>query len=219
MEISVVSVPANAYSTFGLEASTKSFFDNLEKDWKNEVKNLEKSAEIGDENSETQEIPQNEIEPQETAENDTNTDIPASGDELQDMDNVANEVLLENQENAESENLSDNSDDSDAENAEDSESEKSFGAENKNLETEEKSQNILESAEYKELLQKSEEYKDIAKKLVAEVEARDVEIAELKNILAKIPSRKGLVNVGNSPAQMPKQKGYIEQLIEEANQF
>lgn len=191
VEISIVSVPANAYSTFWLNASTKSFFDNMEKEWEEELKKLEENVTENTEN-----ITQ------------MDTNIPPSGDELVDTDNVANEVLKENQENSEVENTEEEKTEN---------SEKSIEVEAKNLETIQNHEKITESSEYKALLQQSEEYRQIAQNLVVELEARNKEIQELKNILEKIPVRKGLVNMGNSLAQKPKQKSFIERLIDEAN--
>lgn len=76
LEISVVSIPANAHSLFGIEASTKSFFDSLEKDWRATVQESEQK--------ESEEVEASDV------------NIPPSGDELVDTDNVANEVISQN---------------------------------------------------------------------------------------------------------------------------
>lgn len=187
LEISIVSIPANAHSLFGIEASTKSFFDSLEKDWRERL----------------QESKQEESE---------NTNIPPSGDELVDTDNVANEVI--------SENFSENSDNSEVENTPESESEKSFGSDEKNIsenDNEISHENILESKEYKELLAQKEQIAEIAKNAVIELEKTLAENTKLKNILQNTPVRKGLVNI--SGTYEPKQKGFIEKLMDEANKI
>lgn len=190
VEISVVAVPANAHSVFSIEASTKSFFDDMEKSWQEEMKSLEEN---------------------------TNTDTPPSGDELVDTDNVANEVLSsEASDTSEAENANDVEEtlENSTENVEAENSETSVQTEEKSL-VEEKTMSVLESKEYKDLEAKYAEVTAVAKSLVEMVEALKKENAEMKNTIASIPVRKGLANIGGNTPSTPK-KSYIQALLEEA---
>lgn len=225
VEISVVSIPANAHSLFGISESATKFFDNLQKDWAAEIKTLENPAENiaenADENTPTNEVSSKTENGEISAENDTN--IPPSGDELVDTDNVANEVISQTENPADemisaenSQNEEKNSDETISEKSDENISEKNFSENIENKSFEEISQkNILESKEYKELLAQKEQIAEITKNAVIELEKTLAENAKLKNILQNTPVRKGLVNI--SGTYEPKQKGFIEKMIDEAN--
>lgn len=189
VEISVVSIPSNVRSLFGVTESATKFFDNLQKDWAAEIKTLENSTENEAENPE--EAEQNEIE---------NTDIPVSGHELRDTDNVANEIISEIPETTET----------DEKNSVASDKSSEVGVQN----NENIHKNIYDSDVYQKLFDEKTKITEIAKNLVFELEKVLEENAELKNILKNTPVRKGIVNIGGQI--QPKEKSFIEKLIDEA---
>lgn len=178
VEISVVSIPANAHSLFGVTESAKKFFDDISENWKEEMKAIETETEM-------------------QAENNT---LPPSGDELVDTDNVANELISEIPETTETD-------------------EKNSVACEKSSEVEVQNDenihnNIYDSEAYQKLFDEKTKITEIAKNLVFELEKVLEENAELKNILKNTPVRKGIVNIGGQI--QPKEKSFIEKLIDEA---
>lgn len=178
VEISVVSIPANAHSLFGVTESAKKFFDDISENWKEEMKAIETETEM-------------------QAENNT---LPPSGDELVDTDNVANELISEIPETTETD-------------------EKNSVACEKSSEVEVQNDenihnNIHDSEAYQKLFDEKTKITEIAKNLVFELEKVLEENAELKNILKNTPVRKGIVNIGGQI--QPKEKSFIEKLIDEA---
>ena len=221
MEISVVSIPANAHSLFGISESATKFFDNLQKDWAAEIKTLENPAENiaenVDENTPTNEV-SSETENSEISE-ENNTNIPPSGDELVESDNVANEVISQIESPADETISAENSQNITSEDeiiSSDEMGEKSLDVEGKKFE-EISQKNILLSQKIEELEAKNLELKGYAADLVTMVEEKDAEIERLKSLLKNIPAKQGLVTLGrsgktreNSPQN---NKNFIESLM------
>lgn len=178
VEISVVSIPSNARSLFGVTESAKKFFDDISENWKEEMKAIETETEM-------------------QAKNNT---LPPSGDELVDTDNVANEIISKIPETTETDEKNSVA------------CEKSSEVEVQNDENIYK--NIYDSDVYQKLFDEKTKITEIAKNLVFELEKVLEENAELKNILKNTPVRKGIVNIGGQI--QPKEKSFIEKLIDEA---
>ena len=170
LEISIVSIPANAQSVFALEASTKSFFGDMEKTWQEELKSLAEKSE--DQNEESSE----------------NNELPPSGDELVENDNVANEVISGII--AEAENSS------------------------AVTETDAPSKIFDFSTEIKAQAEKNETYETALKGLVELVENQNAEIEQMKNIISEISVRKGLSNYST---QKQPEKSFFQKMFDEAN--
>ena len=192
LEISIVSSPANAQSVFALEASTKSFFGDMEKTWQEELKSLAQKSE--DQNEESSE----------------NNKLPPSGDELVENDNVANEVISEILADDENSSAATEAD----ENLEKIESEKYFeNSEAKNI-----SDNISKNSdlltEIKTQAEQIEKYNTALKHLVELVENQNAEIEHLKKILSEVFVRKGLSNYNT---QKQPEKSFFQKMFDEAN--
>ena len=192
LEISIVSIPANAQSVFALEASTKSFFGDMEKTWQEELKSLaEKSENQNEESSE-------------------NNELPPSGDELVENDNGANEVIsgiLADDENSSTVAETD-------ENSEKIESEKSFeNSEAKNI-SDAPSKTFDFSTEIKSQAEQIEKHDTVLKSLVELVENQNAEIEHLKKILSEVSVRKGLSNYST---QKNTEKSFFQKMFDEAN--
>lgn len=182
VEISVVSTPANPNAVFSLEKSVKSFFDETKENWK---KLLEKKEDTPNEPTETH----------------------SEVDEPNDSDNVANEILK--QEEVPGETPADPTAPTDE-----------TGGTDNETPVKEPEGKSLEEKELKELRSDIQtlsdavaSYKAVVVSMVEALDDQNRELKDLRSIFGTIPMRKGLVMNGR---EEKKEVGYITSLLQNA---